>query len=98
MPAMTMAFAVRSADVLASAVGLGLPEGRRELTLARRAGVLGAAGPPLAGANVLAHVRLGVDDEPIEMHFVLPLAAGATGAAGVALTGCVPADAGPGAH
>jgi len=78
-------------DRVTGAVALDLPDGRRELALTPRDAALEADGPPLGGANVLAYVRLVVDGEPVESHFVLPL--GATpGAAGVAATSCTPVD------
>ena len=79
-------------DDVVGAVTLDLPDGRRALLLEARDGVLEATGPPLTGTNVLAHVRLEREGEPIETHFVLPLTGSALGAAEVTLTGCAPPE------
>jgi WD40 repeat protein len=65
---------------------------RRELPLVARGDALEAGGIELTGRELAAHVRIRRDAtaEPIEAHFMLPLAGAATGAAGVPLDGCMP--------
>jgi WD40 repeat protein/Cu/Ag efflux protein CusF len=88
----------RPADDVSGSVTLELPEGDRELALRRVEGALEASGPPLAHAEVGAHVALAVGGAPVEMDFLLPVQPGAAGAAGVPLAGCIapPATAGEG--
>ena len=75
-------------DVTGS-VTLGLPGGKRDLPLVARDDALEASGPPFAGNDVAAHVRITRSGESIEEHFVLPLSGGG-GAAEAPLEGCVP--------
>jgi len=75
---------------------LGLAGARTELPLVAGAEALEAQGPPLAGAEVAADVRLERDGQPIEMHFVLPLGGERTGGAAPAAA-CLPPESRPGA-
>lgn len=83
----------RSLDGVTGRVTVELPAGDRTLTLRRAGDALEVNGPPIAEAEVTAHVELTVDGEAVEMDFLLPTAAGATGAAAVPTAGCVPVPA-----
>jgi hypothetical protein len=72
-----------------------LPDGRRTVPLVAAGDALEADAAPLPGPRVLAHVQVTRDGAPLDMHFVLPLAPGGTGAAEVPLDGCVPVSADP---
>ena len=83
-------------DGTTGVVTLEQPEGRRDVPLAARAGVLEGAGPALAGTTVAARVRVVEAGETLESHFVLPLGTRTTGAAGIASTACIPVERRPG--
>ena len=69
-------------------VTLELRDGKRVLPLAAGSEALEAKGPPLAGREVRAHVLVEqARRAPIDIHFLLPLEADATGA------GVLPAEA-----
>jgi hypothetical protein len=69
---------------------LDLAEGRRELPFHAEDGALVASASPPTGAYLRARVQLVRARQPVEASFVLPVAAPASGAAGVPLEGCVP--------
>lgn len=75
-------------------IEVGVGDHRRELPLVRREDALEADGVELAGRELPVHVRVRRDaaGEPIEAHFMLPLAGESAGAAGVPLDGCVPPE------
>jgi Cu/Ag efflux protein CusF len=71
-------------------VVLDLPGGKQTLPLEPGDGMLTAVGPPLAAlAAVNAHVAVRRGAEPLEVSFLLPVSAGASGAAGIPSEGCV---------
>ena len=72
-----------------------LPEGRRTVPFAPAGDALEADASPLPGLQVLANVALIRDGAPLDMHFVLPVGPGATGAAEVPLDGCQPVPVDP---
>ena len=76
---------------------VGLPGARTELPLVPTGDALQATGPPLDAAEVAADVRVERDGQPIEMHFVLPLAGGQKGGAAPAAR-CVTPEPRPGAN
>ena len=82
-------------DDTTGTVTVDLPEGRRDVPLAPRDGVLVGSGPVVTGSTVTAHVRVVEAGQTIESHFVLPLGPGTTGAAGVASTTCLAAERRP---
>ena len=73
---------------------VGVGEHRRELPLVPREDALEAEGIALTGRELPVHVLVLRDAaaEPIEAHFMLPLAGASGGAAGVPLDGCVPPE------
>src|SRR5205807_1074735 len=75
---------------------VGLPGARSELPLVVTGDTLQATGPPLDAAEVTADVRLERDGQPIEMHFVLPLAGERKGGAAPAAR-CAAPEPRPGA-
>ena len=83
------------ADV-AGTLTVSLPEGRRTVPFAPAGDALEADASPLPGPQVLADVALTRGGAPLDMHFVLPVGPGATGAAEVPLDGCRPVAADPG--
>jgi hypothetical protein len=62
-------------DGVGGEVTLELPDGDRTLPLRVVRDALETVGPPLPGAEVVAHFKLGVGGKPIEMDFLLPLTA-----------------------
>jgi Cu/Ag efflux protein CusF len=73
-------------------VTIGVGADRRELPLVAREDALEADGIALAGRALAVHVRVRRDaiGEPVEAHFMLPVAGASAGAAGIPLDGCVP--------
>jgi hypothetical protein len=74
---------------------VSLPDGRRTVPFAPDGDALEADASPLPGPQVLAAVALMRDGAPLDMHFVLPVGPGVTGAAEVPLDGCGPVPADP---
>jgi WD40 repeat protein len=71
-------------------VSIRLHDGWEAAPLSVAGDALEAVGPALTGRDVNAHVDLTLRDaESVQVNFLLPLAAGATGAAGLAAAQCV---------
>lgn len=81
-------------DDVRGSVMLDLPEGKRELALAAVDGVLTAQGPPLNRPALNATFALRHAERDVEVHFLLPLGAADSGAAGVPVDGCGPVAGG----
>jgi Cu/Ag efflux protein CusF len=77
-------------DGVSGSVTLELPDGDRELPLARAGDALEASGPALSTPEVNVLVALRVKEKPVEMDFVLPVTTGGHGSAGLPTRGCEP--------
>jgi WD40 repeat protein len=86
----------RSLDDVSGSATLELPAGDRDLALHVDGDALAAAAPGLTDAEVPVHVALTVAGDPVEMDFLLPVAAGAPGSANAPLHGCEPLPPGAG--
>lgn len=83
-------------DDVSGTVTIDVPGDKRELPLAHEGDLLAATTPLPPGTTVNARFELRRAGEPVEVSFLLPLAQGSSGAAGIPSGGCArpaPSDA-----